>query len=116
MATLKISRSGSMVGLVVPWDVYIDGNKAGKLKNGKTIELEVAPGTHTVHVSTAQWFSNEVSFVIDDEHPNAAIECSIVKPGSKAASAAAFGAIGAAISNSEARRKGENQINAVLVQ
>lgn len=115
MGILEVKRVSSAIGLIVSWDVYLDGKKVGKLKNGKSIECEVSPGTHVAYVSTPQWFSNEVSFVIDEAHSKAVIECSVGKAGkSQVVASAAFGVIGAAVSS--ANHKGENKIDAVLIE
>lgn len=116
MGNLVVKRTSSAMGALIGWDVLVDGVNVGKLKNGKSIECDVAPGTHVAYVSTSQWFSNEVPFVIDGARPNAVIECALGKPGKQFATAMAFGAIGAAVANASAKRKGENQITATLVE
>jgi len=115
MGILIVTRTGSAVGALAGWNVYLDGNKAGKLKNGKSIELEVLPGPHRVYVSTSQWSSNSVDFVIDGTHPRAVVQCSVGKAGkSQVMAGAAFGLIGAAVAGS--RHRDENEIDAVLIE
>jgi hypothetical protein len=92
MGNLVVKRTSSAMGALIGWDVLVDGVNVGKLKNGKSIECDVAPGTHVAYVSTSQWFSNEVPFVIDGARPNAVIECALGKPGKQFATAMAFGA------------------------
>ena len=47
---LTLRRPSNFVGCLVGFDIYIDDVKVGKIKNGKTIELEVAGGAHTISI------------------------------------------------------------------
>ena len=47
---LTLRRQRNFVGCLIGFDVYIDDVKVGKIKNGKTLELEVAGGAHTISI------------------------------------------------------------------
>ena len=51
-ATFVIKREKKFTYLALATRVRVDGEKRGKVKNGKTLELEVQPGRRTIKVST----------------------------------------------------------------
>lgn len=58
---LTLNRPKNFVGCLVAFVVFIDGEKVGKIKNGKTLELEVEAGTHTISIHK----NNPVNITID---------------------------------------------------
>ena len=47
---LTLHRKKSFVGGMVAFDIYIDNVKVGKIKNGKTVELEITGGEHIISI------------------------------------------------------------------
>ncbi|MBQ9012267.1 MAG: hypothetical protein IJ105_03800 [Bacilli bacterium] len=47
---LTLTRKKSFVGGMVGFDIYIDNVKVGKIKNGKTVELEITGGEHIISI------------------------------------------------------------------
>ncbi len=45
---LTLNRKKDFVGALVGWNVFIDNEKVGKLKNGETIILDVTSGNHII--------------------------------------------------------------------
>ena len=45
---LTIFRTKKIMGFAIPISVFIDNNKIGDLKNGKSIECFINPGKHKV--------------------------------------------------------------------
>ena len=60
---LTLHRQKNFVGCLIGFIIYIDGEKVGKLKNGKTLELEVAGGNHTISIHK----NNQVDIFIDKD-------------------------------------------------
>ena len=60
---LTLTRKKNFVGCLIGFIIYIDGQKVGKIKNGKTLELEVAAGKHTISIHK----NNPVDIVIDKD-------------------------------------------------
>ena len=48
---LVLDRKKSFVGSLVAFDIYIDGEKVGKIKNGEKVELDVASGKHVISIN-----------------------------------------------------------------
>jgi len=49
-ATLQLSRPSSLVDLVWPYAIVVDGEAVGRVSNGGETSLEVAPGAHTLKI------------------------------------------------------------------
>ncbi|MGD0163716.1 MAG: PEGA domain-containing protein [Candidatus Sulfotelmatobacter sp.] len=49
--TVIVYRPGKYVGSALKPSVYVDGNEAGRLKNGHYITLQLAPGKHNLESS-----------------------------------------------------------------
>ena len=45
---LKITRVKKLMGFAISFDVFIDDNYIGKLKNGKNLTCNISLGTHKV--------------------------------------------------------------------
>jgi len=67
-ATLKVSRK--TIGMEVrrdPYDVIVDGERAGSVALHETTELQVAAGRHTVQVRSGRNSSRTLTFdVVED--------------------------------------------------
>jgi hypothetical protein len=48
MSTLIITRSRELVNMASSYDIFVDGQKLGSLRNGKHVELKIQPGSHTL--------------------------------------------------------------------
>jgi hypothetical protein len=49
-ATLQLTRPSSLVDLVWPYAIDLDGETVGRVSNGAKTSLEVAPGAHTLQI------------------------------------------------------------------
>jgi hypothetical protein len=49
-AKLQLARRSRLTDLVWPYDVVLDGTSAGEIRNGKTIQIPVTPGAHTLQI------------------------------------------------------------------
>ena len=49
-AILKVTRPSSLVDLVWPYAIVLDGETVGRLSNGTETSLAVAPGAHTLQI------------------------------------------------------------------
>ena len=50
MAKLIVKRNWHLISLKRPFKVFIDGHNVASVKNDDAIELDVAPGVHTVRI------------------------------------------------------------------
>lgn len=67
MSILRIHRSSEYTNKLRSYVLYIDGKKAGQIRDGEIKEFEIAPGTHTV-VARIDWArSNELEVEIGEE-------------------------------------------------
>jgi hypothetical protein len=51
VARILIERPDKWQGMLLPWNVSIDGQNVGKIKNGTTGSFEVEPGSHIIRVN-----------------------------------------------------------------
>jgi hypothetical protein len=49
-ATLQLSRPSSLVDLVWPYAIVLDGKTVGRVSNNAETSLDVAPGAHTLQI------------------------------------------------------------------
>ena len=49
-ATLELTRPSRLVDLVWSYQILIDGQPAGEIRNGSSTKVAVAAGTHTLRV------------------------------------------------------------------
>ena len=66
-ATLKVTHKA--VGAEVrrdPYDLYLDGNRAGSVSMNETTEMSIEPGRHTVQVRDGRRSSGEETFDAGD--------------------------------------------------
>jgi len=57
-ATLTITRKSGYNGMLRDAAVLVDGQKVGAVGNGKSIEIAVAPGQHTIK-TRMDWMTSE---------------------------------------------------------
>ncbi|MBP6563952.1 MAG: hypothetical protein KA214_10795, partial [Neisseriaceae bacterium] len=50
MAKLIVKRNWHLISLKRPFKVFIDGHNVASVKNDDAIEIDVAPGVHTVRI------------------------------------------------------------------
>ena len=48
---LILNRKKSFVGSLISFDIYIDNEKVGQIKNGETVELQVSSGDHQISIN-----------------------------------------------------------------
>jgi hypothetical protein len=66
-ATLHLSRKwGGAIDRNREWQVVMDGSVVGAVANQKTVELPVAPGQHTLQLTSRRHSSPERSFEVSD--------------------------------------------------
>ncbi len=78
---IKLYRMGAMLGVAVPFEIYIDNELLGYIGNKQTCWIRVPFGTHRLHV--AQGMNRkctDVMITIAPEHPLEGCKCAI-KPG-----------------------------------
>jgi len=64
-ATVRLSRKWSGIGIGAQreqWNIAIDGTEVGSIANKETVEVDVAPGHHTVRLESGRHRSPERSF------------------------------------------------------
>jgi hypothetical protein len=49
-ATLQLSRSFRVADAVWPYSIVLDGQTVGKITNHNSIQIQLAPGTHTLQI------------------------------------------------------------------
>ncbi|MGA2007077.1 MAG: hypothetical protein ABSH27_05895 [Solirubrobacteraceae bacterium] len=49
-ATLQVSRPSSLVDLVWPYAIVLDGETVGRVSNDAETSVEVSPGAHTLQI------------------------------------------------------------------
>ena len=59
---LTIVRESSTVNGTRAYKVVLDGDVVGKVKNGETVEFELPPGQHTLHLKIDWCRSNIIEF------------------------------------------------------
>lgn len=57
---LILNRKKSFIGCAVAFSIYVDNEMVGKIKNGKTLEVPITPGNHTISVNK----KNEVTIQV----------------------------------------------------
>jgi hypothetical protein len=67
-ATLRLSRVSRVVGIVINFGIVLDGAAAGKIGAGKSVQLQVEAGSHTLQVRylLPLLTSPERTFHVDD--------------------------------------------------
>ncbi|HVD00525.1 MAG TPA: hypothetical protein VNG93_05190 [Candidatus Dormibacteraeota bacterium] len=66
--TLRLVRTWGGIGAGGQWDIAIDGIVVGSIANKETVEVDVAPGHHTLRLGSGRHRSGECSFdVAQDE-------------------------------------------------
>ena len=66
MAKIILHRKPAFSHRFRPFQVYIDGEKAGLIKNGGTEEFPVTPGLHKIHCRMS-WYHSDVFNVMVGE-------------------------------------------------
>ena len=67
MAKLIIERSSEWANRVRDIGIYVDETKLGVIGNGKIIEFDIAPGTHTIYSKIDGLTSIPLTFEIGDD-------------------------------------------------
>ena len=65
--TLVVTRRKKAMGFLIPFPIYVDGQKIGDVKNGETISYNLKKGKHTVSINSVEK-NMEKEFTLDDEH------------------------------------------------
>ncbi len=69
MANIRLARTDEYINRFREYGIYIDGTKAGVIRNGETKDFEVTPGTHTIYAKIDWCYSPSRSFTISDREP-----------------------------------------------
>jgi hypothetical protein len=62
--TLRVSRQKGILDRYRAWDIVLDGNIVGSVKNGQTRDVPVRCGKHTIRVGHRWWASPVRTFAI----------------------------------------------------
>lgn len=66
MGTITISRESQFMNKMRSYDIYVDGEKIGEIKNGGTEELPVPPGEHVIQLQIDWCKSKEIPFRLSE--------------------------------------------------
>jgi hypothetical protein len=80
MAHIKIRRRWQYTNCLRSYIVELDGARVGKIKNNSEVELQAAPGPHSLQVRISWWRSKMASFSIAGDDETAMFECGTVNP------------------------------------
>ncbi len=67
MTTIKLRRINAMADWLRSYQIVIDDEVSGKIKNGQEVELEVPPGKHRLQLRIDWCDSNPIEFELIDE-------------------------------------------------
>jgi hypothetical protein len=67
MAKIIIHRKSAFSHRFRPFEIYIDGEKAGLIKNGGTEEFTVSPGYHKVHCKMSWYYSEAFNVTLNED-------------------------------------------------
>lgn len=72
LVTLSVERTGGFLSGIGKIKVYVDGKQVMKVKNNKTesVELQLAPGIHTIQTKGQGDKSKKVDFEVSAEQDN----------------------------------------------
>ena len=55
LTILEITRAKAYIAMAIPHKVFVDEQKIGEVRNGKTQTFEISPGQHNVYVKQSMW-------------------------------------------------------------
>ncbi|MEP7290038.1 MAG: hypothetical protein ABI947_30185 [Chloroflexota bacterium] len=59
---VEITRPNAYIAMMIPHRIFVDDQKIGEVRNGKTQTFEVSPGTHEIYVKQSRFVkSNHLS-------------------------------------------------------
>jgi hypothetical protein len=65
--TLRLTRKGFGIELRRgPFEIWVDDSAVGSIDHGATVEIQVAPGRHTLRIRKGRYRSTARSFTADD--------------------------------------------------
>jgi len=64
MAIIKLIRTSEYVNMAREYGIYIDNTKVGVIRNGRTGEFDIAPGTHTIYAKIDWCYSPTRTFYV----------------------------------------------------
>ena len=67
MGKITLTRSNEYINRYREYGIYIDGIKAGVIRNGETRDFDVAPGMHTIYAKIDWCSSLTRPFYINDD-------------------------------------------------
>ena len=70
--TLIVTRKRKAMGFAIPFPIFVDGNKIGDIKNGKSISYNLTKGAHKVSINSVEK-KLEQTIIFDDENKKAEI-------------------------------------------
>lgn len=66
-ARITVERAKESVGIFRSYWVVIDGAKAGRVKRGSSLKVDVEPGKHELHLAVDWTRSRSVNLVLDGD-------------------------------------------------
>ena len=80
---IRLHRTNAWADFLRSYSVLIDDQRVARIRNGQTLEMEVAPGRHTIFLRQDWMRTNELSFELT-ENQVAEFECGSNMSGIKA--------------------------------
>ena len=74
--TLNFNRPKSMIGALIPVDIFVDGYVLGSVSNGKSVQFPIYYGTHTLEAKTA-YETASMQITVNDMQRNLVFEVGI---------------------------------------
>ena len=78
-AQVMVNRQSALTGALYCWTVWVDGQKAGAVANGRSLTLDIAPGRHTIVIGLSVAFGGRSEPFGFDVEPGARIDL-VTKP------------------------------------
>lgn len=66
MGKIKISRESQFMNKMRSYDIYVDGEKTGEIKNGGKEEISVTPGEHVIQLQIDWCKSKKIPFRVSE--------------------------------------------------
>ncbi len=66
MGKITISRESQFMNKMRSYDIYVDGEKTGEIKNGETEEISVTPGEHVIQLQIDWCKSKKIPFRLSE--------------------------------------------------
>jgi hypothetical protein len=64
MTSIKIIRKSEYINRCIKYKIMINGENAGKIENGQTLEVPIQPGSYELYVKLAWYRSNKINLTL----------------------------------------------------